>query len=1079
LTTTTTTTTTIKTAFRNNLHNLRNMSSTSKHSFKEDFRFSVNDYISVSKYVSAKTGLVVTIADVPGPIVDGYLTLATEAHDDDGLPHTLEHLVFMGSEDFPYKGVLDLLANRCLASGTNAWTDTDHTAYTMTTAGSGGFRNLLPIYLDHVLYPTLIPSAYVTEVHHINGEGEDAGVVYSEMQARENSGESRTHLELLREMYPGKCGYKSETGGIMKNLRESCSNQKVMDYHEAFYRPDNLCVIIVGTVNHEEVFESLKEFEEKIASKGSLSPLTRPWTSPVPPLEKSVDKIVEYGADEEDHGMVTVGWRAPKSKDLYPMTALGILLEYLADTAVSPLQKEFVEKHPPMANHVSHSIIENSEGTFYLHFSNVPTERLDEVSNKLMEILKNVAEGEEEDAFDLVRMKNEVKRKITTTLNQFEDDPHEHIAGVIIGYFLYGNESAELEARLNDVTMMRQMESEPASFWRQLVKTLMLDQNKVVIRGKPSKELMEKMGAEEKERVRLQREELGEDGLTNKKEELDEAIEKNEEEPPTELLESVPIPSIDTIQFHPIQQFRNFGENHGANTKLAEFDISTIPTPLQFDLINSSFVSLSAYVNTEGLEPKLRFYLPLYLNLIFETCLSRDDGKTIIPHTQVIADLSRDTVYYGGYMGFEGGSFGPGEFSDLAVISLKVDENKFGVGVNWLKDVIFHAHFTEERVKTVATKLLNEVPTAKRSGSQVLRVLVRNQNFNQRTTHWSSSLMRQHNFLKNLLTDLESEKSQQVLEDLAKLKRAIAHDHDLILHVAADARRLSKILPAEDLPLTKHFIDSWPRNSASSSANGHCRAKDALDCSGLKTVTPTNKCLVEFINSLDPKSMNHLVIGVGSVESAYLISATPAMTKHDHEDLPALMVLIQYLTQLEGPMWRQIRGQGFAYSFSISVNIEHGLLYFSLKKATHLALAFKEAINITKAHIDGDEEFDEVEFEAAKSSLVFEIIDEEKTVSGAAEQSILYYFRGLPNTHSKELLNLISQVEIDDLEEVGRKYLLPVFDAATSRSSTVCHPTKVEDLQKEFQEMKYLLHPLPSLDHEFVASTDFIACGCN
>jgi len=28
---------------------------------------------------------------------------ATEAHDDDGLPHTLEHLVFMGSEEYPYK----------------------------------------------------------------------------------------------------------------------------------------------------------------------------------------------------------------------------------------------------------------------------------------------------------------------------------------------------------------------------------------------------------------------------------------------------------------------------------------------------------------------------------------------------------------------------------------------------------------------------------------------------------------------------------------------------------------------------------------------------------------------------------------------------------------------------------------------------------------------------------------------------------------------------------------------------------------------------------------------------------------
>lgn len=48
--------------------------------------------------------------------------LATEAHDNDGIPHTLEHLIFLGSEDYSYKGVLDLLANRCLASGTNAWT---------------------------------------------------------------------------------------------------------------------------------------------------------------------------------------------------------------------------------------------------------------------------------------------------------------------------------------------------------------------------------------------------------------------------------------------------------------------------------------------------------------------------------------------------------------------------------------------------------------------------------------------------------------------------------------------------------------------------------------------------------------------------------------------------------------------------------------------------------------------------------------------------------------------------------------------------------------------------------------------
>ena len=70
------------------------------------------------------------------------------------------------------------------------------------------------------------------------------------------------------------------------------------------HRPDNLCVVIVGTVDHEQVLQSMKDFDEKIVSKGSLPPLKRPWTSPVPALLKSVDKVVEYGADDADHGMV-------------------------------------------------------------------------------------------------------------------------------------------------------------------------------------------------------------------------------------------------------------------------------------------------------------------------------------------------------------------------------------------------------------------------------------------------------------------------------------------------------------------------------------------------------------------------------------------------------------------------------------------------------------------------------------------------------------------------------------------------------------------------------------------------------
>jgi Zn-dependent M16 (insulinase) family peptidase len=73
-------------------------------------------------------------------------------------------LVFMGSEKYPYKGIIDHLANRGFSNGTNAWTDTDHTAYTVSTAGQQGFLQILPIYVDHILYPTMNKEGFVTEV---------------------------------------------------------------------------------------------------------------------------------------------------------------------------------------------------------------------------------------------------------------------------------------------------------------------------------------------------------------------------------------------------------------------------------------------------------------------------------------------------------------------------------------------------------------------------------------------------------------------------------------------------------------------------------------------------------------------------------------------------------------------------------------------------------------------------------------------------------------------------------------------------------------------------------------------------
>jgi len=40
----------------------------------------------------------------------------------------------------------------------------------------------------------------------------------------------------------------------------------------------------------------------------------RPWQSVVPPLEQSVEIVEKYPSDEEENGMVVVGWRGPLAK---------------------------------------------------------------------------------------------------------------------------------------------------------------------------------------------------------------------------------------------------------------------------------------------------------------------------------------------------------------------------------------------------------------------------------------------------------------------------------------------------------------------------------------------------------------------------------------------------------------------------------------------------------------------------------------------------------------------------------------------------------------------------------------------
>ncbi|EPT26538.1 peptidase M16 inactive domain-containing protein [Toxoplasma gondii ME49] len=370
--------------------------------------------ICIREWKCMQTGVRVLLCRIASPLCNLYATLPTEAHTDEGLPHTLEHLVFLGSRRFPYKGVLDFLANRCLSQGTNAWTATDHTTYTLTTAGSEGLLNLLPVYLDHLMIPTLHDNAFKTEVHHLTQNAGSAGVVYSEMEARERQASSVLYRKLVELVYPGDSGYRYETGGLMEQIRRT-SNARVREYHKNFYKWSNLSLIVTGLVEATSLLDtvrrSIKQIEEAktLPAPPALSacpeldaqiakavgppehgerPLAfsgeRPWTddrnvrlpaSPSSPQSSSpAFHRVYFPADDAESGRVALAWRGPAWKDALGREVVDILGSYLSEGNVAPLQRELVQCDDPVCATVDFSSENFRETSFFLEAADVRLE---------------------------------------------------------------------------------------------------------------------------------------------------------------------------------------------------------------------------------------------------------------------------------------------------------------------------------------------------------------------------------------------------------------------------------------------------------------------------------------------------------------------------------------------------------------------------------------------------------------------------------------------------------------------------------------------------------------------------------
>src|SRR5690349_11462499 len=125
-------------------------------------------------------------------------------------------------------------------------------------------NNVFPVFLDHILNPTLKDSQFMTEVYHVDADGKNQGfkfefypllgVVYCEMASRENTESDLLDLNLRQLLYQNQTTYSHECGGLTKDI-QILTNEEIKSYHQQFYSINNTTAIFVGKINPKGLFE--------------------------------------------------------------------------------------------------------------------------------------------------------------------------------------------------------------------------------------------------------------------------------------------------------------------------------------------------------------------------------------------------------------------------------------------------------------------------------------------------------------------------------------------------------------------------------------------------------------------------------------------------------------------------------------------------------------------------------------------------------------------------------------------------------------------------------------------------------
>ncbi len=304
---------------------------------------------------------------------------AYEKYDEKGIAHFLEHMLFNGSEKYPYGEIEKIVES--LGGNINAGTSKDFTYYHVEIAYPY-WRTALEVLYQLTMKPLL-------EEEMIEKE---KPIVIEELR-RGKDNPSNVLWETFEKTAYKVSPYRFPIVGFEETVSRF-TRDMLLEFYRNFYQPRNMAIVVVGRVDPKEVEEEvLKTFGRE---EGRPVPKVVIPTEPEqigPRFERIEDPRVQKA-------YWIIGWRAPAiaKTDYY---ALIVLDEILGNGRTSVLYRELKEKG------LVYSFFTGDMGrprdNMYVISATFDPERYEEVKGRVLEILREVYESLTEEQVEFAK----------------------------------------------------------------------------------------------------------------------------------------------------------------------------------------------------------------------------------------------------------------------------------------------------------------------------------------------------------------------------------------------------------------------------------------------------------------------------------------------------------------------------------------------------------------------------------------------------------------------------------------------------------------------------------------------------